>query len=398
MENNTNLIVYDENGEISNCQFARVNLDQPATILTYCSDVKDQIGAILDSTAQMSISSENIVLDSSLISSISSFDESLDESEKQKAKKDSSIVRGFKNLLTRFGVEKYQDEEEQKTYKGRFAEYCRGIAVVVEAVEQQKQASLNDIELRNSIIEEMTPLIEQLEIMIQVGHEDKKTYDEETATLKQAPQNLDTEYQIQYREQLSEVFNTKLHELEKGLVLYKLQVQNYRLQQKTDMELAMQADSYIRDTAPVLKAQGSVMIFNRQQTERINIMRELNQRSNEAIVNNSLQLEQNVQATIDLALNQGITVDTLKKANQAFQVGVELFKKVRAQKQQQITAQRTELVSLNDSLNQYQQEVLQIIQDTAAVLAAIGDQPGTNTHTLKHPVRKELTNRQGFKK
>lgn len=382
MEIKNELVTYGTNGEIVECTFQRINLEDPATILSYCSDVKDAISAILDSTAQMSIESDSIVLDEAVIESISSFDESLDESDKQRGKKELAIVKGLKSFLAKAGVEKYEKEEELKTYKGRYQEYCRGIAMVVEAVEQQKQASLNDIELRNSIIEQITPLIEQLEVMIQVGHQDKNTYDAETELLRQKPQDMDTEYLIQYREQLSEVLNNKLHELEKGLVLYKEQIQTYRLQQKTDMQLAMEADSYIRDQAPILKAQGSVMVFNRQQAERITRMQELNARSNAAIVNNARELEQNVQATVDLTLHQGISLETLQIVDQSLKRGVDLFKNGRTQKQAQIEQQRSSLVSLNQSLDDYQREVLQMIQDESAVLTVLSDST---------PIKKNLT-------
>lgn len=369
----TDLVVYGESGEIVSTKFQRVDLTQPATILSYCSDVKDKISAILHSTAQMSIETESIVLDNGVIESISSFDEALDESDKQRNKKQLPIVKGFKQLLAKAGVDKYEEEERLKTYKGRFEEYCRKLEEVVAAVEQQKQASLNDIELRNNIVEQISPLIEDLEVMIQVGHQDKAAYDAETERIKQGPQDLDTEYMIQYREQLSEVFNSKLHELEKALVLYKEQIQTYRLQQKTDMELAMQADSYIRDQRPILEAQGSVMVFNRQQADRISRMKELNERSNAAIVANARELQQNVEDTVALSLNQGVSLETLQVVDQAIKSGVELFKAGRVQKQAQIEEERVALVSLNDSLDEYQREVLQMIQDESAVLSVIGD-------------------------
>ena len=376
MENNNGneIVVYDNNGQIIDCQFARNDMNQPASILSYCSDVKDQISGILESTAQMSIAAEEVVLDEATINSIASFDESLDESEKQRNKKELAIVAKAKSLLAKFGVDKFEDEARLKTYKGRYDEYCRGISLVVEAVEKQKQASLNDIQLRNEIIEEMTPLIEQLEIMVKVGHEDKAKYDAETDEIRKIqPQTLDTEYQIQYREQLSEVLNNKLHELEKALVLYKEQIQAYRLQQKTDMQLTMEADSYIRDQAPILKAQGSVMVFNRQQADRITRMQKLNEKSNEALTNNARQLEQNVQATIDLMLNQGISVDTLKVVDQSLRKGVDLFRNGRAQKHQQVESQRASLKALSESLDAYQQEVIKLIQDESAVLEVLGD-------------------------
>lgn len=376
MENNNGneIVVYDNNGQIIDCQFARIDMNQPASILSYCSDVKDQISGILESTAQMSIAAEEVVLDEATINSIASFDEALDESDKQRNKKELAIVTKAKSFLAKMGVDKFEDEARLKTYKGRYDEYCRGISLVVEAVEKQKQASLNDIQLRNEIIEEMTPLIEQLEIMVKVGHEDKAKYDAETDEIRKIqPQTLDTEYEIQYREQLSEVLNNKLHELEKALVLYKEQIQAYRLQQKTDMQLTMEADSYIRDQAPILKAQGSVMVFNRQQADRITRMQKLNEKSNEALTNNARQLEQNVQATIDLMLNQGISVDTLKVVDQSLRKGVDLFRNGRAQKHQQVESQRASLKALSESLDAYQQEVIKLIQDESAVLEVLGD-------------------------
>lgn len=365
---NNELVVYGESGEIVSTTFQRLDMNVPTTILSYCDDVKNQISTILDSTAQMSIDSDNIVLDEGLIDSISSFDEQLDESDKQRSKKELPIVRTFKSLLAKAGVDKYQAEERLKTYKGRYEEYCKGIQMVVEAVEQQKQASLNDIALRNAIVEQMVPLIEELEVMVEVGHKDKAAYDAETESLRQQQQDLDTQHMIQYREQLSGVLNKKLHELEKALVLYKDQIQTYRLQQQTDMQLTMEADSYIRDQAPILKAQGSVMVFNRQQGERIAVLQTLNEKSNEAIKKNALELEQNIEATVALSLNQGVTLETLQVVDQSLRRGVELFRNGRVQKQQQIEQQRTSLKALNESLDEYQREVIQMIEEESAVI------------------------------
>lgn len=396
---NNELVVYGESGEIVSTTFQRLDLNVPTTILSYCDDVKNQISSILDSTAQMSIDSDSIVLDEGLIDSISSFDEQLDESDKQRTKKELPIVRGIKSLLARAGVDKYEAEARLKTYKGRYDEYCKGIQMVVEAVEQQKQASLNDIALRDAIIQQMEPLIKELEIMVEVGHQDKKTYDDETESLRQGPQNQDTMHMIQYREQLSGVLNRKLHELEKALVLYKDQIQSYRMQQQTDMQLTMEADSYIRDQAPILKAQGSVMVFNRQQAERISVLQTLNEKSNEAIKKNALELEQNVQATVELSLNQGVTLETLQIVDNSLKRGVELFRNGRIQKQQQIEQQRTALRSLNESLDEYQRELLQMIDEESAVIEVFSNstpiKPGRIGTT---PYAKRLTPPTGNKK
>jgi uncharacterized protein YaaN involved in tellurite resistance len=199
---------------------------------------------------------------------------------------------------------------------------------------------------------------------------------------------------IQYREQLSGVLNRKLHELEKSLVLYKDQIQTYRLQQQTDMQLTMEADSYIRDSAPILKAQGSVMVFNRQQAERISVLETLNAKSNEAIKKNALELEQNIEATIALSLNQGVTLETLQVVDNSLRRGVELFRKGRIDKQNQIEQQRTSLQKLNESLDEYQREVVQMIEQEATVIEVYSNTTPTRT-SLPHT--KRLTPPRGNK-
>ena len=102
-------------------------------------------------------------------------------------------------------------------------------------------------------------------------------------------------------------------------------------------------------------------------------MQKLNEKSNDALTNNARQLEQNVQATIDLMLNQGISVDTLKVVDQSLRKGVDLFRNGRAQKHQQVESQRASLKALSESLDAYQQEVIKLIQDESAVLEVLGD-------------------------
>ena len=88
---NKELVIYNEQGEIVECGFKRVDLSNPTTILNYCGDVKDAIGNILDSTAQMVIEVDEMLVTEDDIKKIESFDISLEESEKVTTKK--SIIR-----------------------------------------------------------------------------------------------------------------------------------------------------------------------------------------------------------------------------------------------------------------------------------------------------------------
>lgn len=363
MEKNE-IVSYGENGEILDCKFNRIDFDNPSTILSYGGDVKDEISAILDSTAQLSISNNDIKLNDSKIAAISSFDSSLDESEEKRKKSENSFI---KKILKKFKIKVSEEYTQNDTYKARYKEYCDILDDICNAVETQKQESLNDIELRKSIIKEMLPLIEKLDKIIEIGHLDKKSFDEITELKKSQNEDLttiDEQNEIKYRTQLSEILNAKLKELEAASVLYKEQVQSYRLQQKTEMELVMSADSYLKDSAPILKAQGSVMVFNRQQEQKINVLQALNKEVNQAVVKNAQTLEQNAQAITDLSLNNGISVESLKALDTSIRNGVNIFKNARDEKQKRINSDRQTLNQLKNSLNEYQAELTELIGDS----------------------------------
>lgn len=356
-------VQYNEKGEIVNCSFDRLNFDEPASILGYCGDVKEKISGVLHSTSELAIASERIVLDANIVDSVTSFDDSLDASEAARNKKELAIVKGFKNLLSNLGVQKYQEEDKMKTYQGRFEAYCDEIKIVVEAVEAQRQACLNDMELRTAIIDKMTPLVEQLGVMVEVGYKDLETYQGETNALASQTSTNGVSDLVDYRSRLAQAVEFKLHELAKALALYNAQIQSYRVQQLTDMQQVMQAQSYITDQAPVLEAQGSIQVFNRLQAERQNMLDTLNERTNAAIARNAQELEQNVQATVEASLKNGISLETLKAVDGSLRRGVELFKEGRSLKQAQVRAQRSEIAKINSSLNDYQEELNRMITD-----------------------------------
>lgn len=393
MENNE-LVVYGQNGEIMECNFKRVDLQNPSTILGYCSDVKDAIGNILDSTSQMTIEIDELTVDEKAIEKISTFDTTLDESEKSKGK--NSIIKSVKGFLGKIGLSAFKDVLAEDTYATRYQEYCKLLNEVATAIESQKQNTLNDIELKNNIIKEMTPLIKKLEVMVEVGLKDKEAYDKETEALKaQAdPSDLDAQNEIQFRTQVSAIFNNKLNELEKALILYKEQIQTYRIQQNTDMELVMSNESYLRDSVPILKAQGSVMVFNRQQENRITDLARLSEAANTALTNNARDLEQNAQAVVELSLNGGITVETLKELDAALKRGMTIFQKGREQQQQKIAKETQELQALNVSLDGYQQELLNLIDDRTVLEELLKD---TGSHSYG-PVKKLGTKKPTTKK
>lgn len=366
--------------------FERVDFNNPASILRYGEDVKEEIGRILDTTAQMSTETREESLDDKLVSEISSFDKAIDGKEKNALVAAGQTVKtGVKGFLGKMGIDKFKGAESA-AYKERYEDYCEKIQRVCDAVSSQKEGALGDISLRNSIIEAITPLIEKLEKIIEVGKMDKEKFDASIAELKSMAIGLASEHEIQYKTQLSELFSGKLEELTKSVVLYREQVQSYRLQQRTDMEIVMNSDSYLRDTAPILKAQGSVMVFNKLQGKRIETIARLNEATNAAIQGNAKALEQNATGAVDLSLHRGVSTETLSKLNDSLQKGVDIFKQGRIKAKQQREADRKVIETTAASLKAYQEELLHLIDDEGVMSDLLGKKP-----ELGHgPLQKKL--------
>lgn len=376
MEKNSNeLVVYGQNGEIVQCNFQRVDLQNPSTILSYCADVKAAISNILDSTAQISIELDEIKVDEKDIARISGFSESLEESEKNEGK--NSLIRGINKGVNKFlgifGINKGKEIFEEDNYATRFKAHCELLDKVATAVDVQKQNTLNDIELKKNIINEMIPLVNDLEVMIQVGLKDKEDYDKQTQELIDTsdPNDMDAQREIQFRTQVSAIFNNKLNELEKALILYKEQIQSYRIQQNSDMELVMANDSYLQDSVPLLKAQGSVMVFNKIQTKRIARQQALDEATNAAIIENAKELQINAQAAVDLSVKGRVTMEAIEQYETAIKNGIQIFKNGKKVKQELNTKERQRLIQLNDSLNKYSEEFLNLTEGSEITISSI---------------------------
>lgn len=372
MENNE-LVVYGNNGEIVDCKFQRVDLNTPSTILSYCSDVKDAISNILDSTSQMAIEVNEEQVTEAELAQIPNLGESLEESEKSKNK--NTLVKSIKGFLGKLGIDAFKEVLEEDTYASRYREYCDMLSKIADSVESQKQNTLNDIELKNNIINEMMPLIQQLEIMIKVGIQDKQVYDEKTEELKATadPNDIDVQHQIQYRTQISAIFNNKLNELEKVLIAYKGQIQIYRVQQNSDMELVMANESYLSDAVPLLKANGSSMVLGKIQEKRMERQKALDAATNQALIQNAKQLQVNAQSAVDLSVNGRVTIDALKQLEASVKAGAQVLINGKKAKQQKNEQERKELQNLSRTLTEYNEELLNLIEGNEITAQAIGE-------------------------
>ena len=372
----------------SGLKFKEVDFDNPSTMLTYGDEAKDAITAILENTAKLADDRAELQIDQEDLKSLTNFDETLDESEEARRKKYLPVVKGVRGLLTKMGVKRFEEQERKKSFKAQYEDYCSKIERICEAVESQRQASLGDIELRSCIINEMLPYIELLKTIIEQGKAKKYVFDNETEQLrKQEPtkENLDL---ISYREQLSEFFNGKLTELEKVLLAYRDQIQIYRVQQITDFELVKSHETFLKDTSPVLKAQGNVMVFSRQQKTRLAEMKDVNETMNAAIAKNCQELVANAESAVELSLNSGISIETLEKLDDCIRTGVSIYVDGTEKKKALVEETKVALQQLNASIDDYQNELLRLIDDEQ-VIKTLGTSSGTTTISKKYIKGKE---------
>ncbi len=347
-------------------EFERVDFNVPATIISYGSEVREQIGAVLKTTAEMSRSEEEIVLDEKEIRKALDLDASLDESDKKANRKELAVITGFKKLLTKVGVKKFEEEKENNSYKAKYLEYCSKIDEVTEAIRTQKAATIHDFELKKTLIEQLGPHIEELDEVILVGKQDLANFEKEVNELKaqhEVEGGADLYREIQVKSMLLEAFRSKMDELERESTLYKEQIQAYRLQQGTDIVTITSQDSYIKAMAPTLTSQGSIAIFNRIQTRRLEQIQGLNDLTNEVITTNATQLQENAQRGADLYINKGITTETLMQLHESLKNGFKIYTDARDQKAKKIEKDKVILGKLQASLQDFQNSITAIVDD-----------------------------------
>ncbi len=337
--------------------FERVDFDDPQSILYYGHDDKQAISDILVNTAGLSIKQGKQSLSDSMIERLYSFEDELEESDRKSSKKELAIVARGKSLLTKLGVKKFEREKEQNSYGARYQAYCDNIENVCSYIEEQMQESLNDINLRQQIAYSMKPYLEHLQMTIQAGEADYFLYLEEIEQMKKSPDAEELADEIRKKELIAHVFNDKLDKLRKVFTAYKQQLLVYAEQQHNEMILVGQQQSYIEDQKPVLMNQGSCMIFNRQQTKRASDLEKLNDATNRAYQENATAIIQNTEAISELAVNGGLTTESIQTLQSAIEHGIQVIKDTQQRLTERIASDEAVLLEVNNASDEYEEEL-----------------------------------------
>ena len=348
-------------------KFERVDFNNPQTIIYYGHEAKDEIVRIFQEIANESTDYEEIELDEKLINSIVSFNEVLEENERKAQKKSKSITTKIKKLLSRVGVV----SEEQKgstSFKAQYEQYVSELEKTREVVESQKIGAISDAKTRRKLSNALLPFLELLQEIIDVGNADKDLFEKEilesTEELEKIKNNTDANQQvildlqndIQIKRQLLSIFNDRLNELNKNLVLYKEKRQSFLLQQTNEFEILIACEGYLKDTMTTLQTQASVYIFNRKQQNRIRTIESLNEAANLSISRNAEILQENAESVVNLAINKGIRTSTIEDLHTSLLNCLNTYKEGRKLKLEQIKTDSLILSQLNDSLDSYDEE------------------------------------------
>lgn len=384
MEKNNEIEILEKNGSLEpKFEFERVNFNVPATIISYGNEIREQIGAVLKSTAEISNDEEEIILDENEIKKALDLDSSLDESDRNSNKKELAIVSNAKKLLTKVGVKRYEEEKEKNSYQSRFLDYCKKIDEISLAIKSQRASTLKELELKRIIVEKVLPYIEQLDEMIRVGKIDLSNFEKEVNELKNKHEvegGADLYREIQFKTMYLEAFRAKMDELEREATLYKEQIQAYRLQEGTDLVTIISQDSFIDSMAPALTAQGSISVFNRRQKTKLSQISTINALTNEKIVKNSVELQTNAQKAADLYVNRGISTETLAQLHESLKKGFQIYTDARKQRTIKIEKDRSILARIQAS-----------IQDFHVSIAAFADDAGVYEELKKDSSGPSLT-------
>lgn len=340
--------------------YKRVNFNEPSTIIHYGQEVKEKIVELFKTVVDSATEYTELALTTDMINSIESFNDTLLEKEKELEKKQKSLIYRGKLFLKKKGLKNIDTEIKIDSYKQQYNEYIAKLEESKKVIESIKQGSINDAKMRKELYEGLLPYLDLLKEVIGVGKEDKEKFEEEIhneedelnklksdPTLYDSAKATDYEHSIQFKYQLLQLFQDRLTELEKNLVIYKENEQAIKLQQANEFQILLAAESYLTDVISVLSTQAGLNISNRLQRGRINFINKAIEAGNHALDKDAELLRKNIEAVNNLSTHKGIYVSTIEKISEELTLSLNYYIQGREMRkmQTQIDSETIEKIS-----------------------------------------------------
>lgn len=360
---NTGLSAIDEEF-LANVE--RVDFDNAKTILTYGSDLLNEISEMTQSVTKMISDDEKVEVDLNLnvnecIRDLGRFDTALEKVDKMTTKAKNKGIAGFIASTVDKLAKAKKDSDGAPTYAAEFEAYCKKVDTVAEILKSQQNGILLDIEISEALISKLREYQPKLEILIKVLSEDIKRFEEEVVEPLRidAEANDDDMLKKQYAavKMKLDFAERKIYTLEENLVKIKERIAENEITNVNNMYLCTMHESYLRDNIPALKIQASSMIQVKRQESKIQKYQLLVDVTNEALKSNSQTLKSNVQKVNELAANGDIKMETFKEINKNIAETAQLIQKGSDERIQKRRKNREVLREISNSIDKYNESI-----------------------------------------
>lgn len=385
---NTDLSTIDENF-LANME--RIDFDNPKTLLTYGSNLLNEISEMTQSVTKMISNDEEVEVNldvnvNECIRDLGRFDTALEKVDKYTTKAKNKGVVGFiASTVDKLSKAK-KEESGTPTYLAEFEEYCKKVDTVAEILESQKNGILLDIEISDALIKKLREYIPKLQILIKALSEDIAQYEEDVVE----PLKIDTETskdnplvakQYAVAKQKLDLAEKKLYNLEENLVKIKERIAESEITQINNMNLCTMHESYLRDNIPALKIQASSMLQVKRQEKKIQKYQLLVDVTNEAFKTNSETLKANVQNVTELATSGDIKIETYKEINKNIAEAAKLIQKGTDERIQKRRKNMDALQEISRSIDEYNNSIRNAMAMEAIDYGAVLDMTSNKDYT-----------------
>lgn len=357
MENNEIIVT---NNEISTQnQFARVDFNNPSTILNYGQEVIEKIENYV-SEATKDIENESVpdYQFYQRVDQLSGFSEKLDEVEGRREKSDNKLYRLTNLIVSKF---KREEGESRLSYNQQYKNYVDNIDKIEEDVKFMYENSKKDFELFNNFINSIKPYVGVLEDVYKLGVIDKDTFEQEVVELEQKyqenPQDADLKRESVYKRQILDIFSEKLFSIQKSQVSINQVIMQWNTRQVNAMKMLTSYQNFLSLDISIIKLNGTALVGAKKQKEEADMLEYLMNGVNSALIESSKEQNDVIISVNNLTKDGNITTDTFTQVDQYIQQGIQLLKQGAIDKKANIEAKTQALEEIKQHFSEFNSQI-----------------------------------------
>ena len=283
----------------------KINLIDRDTIINYGKSICTKINNILEKTSLLVTTDPLEPISENAKKAVESLDEFLNSENKND--------NFFNKTLKFIGLKKEENISKDKSY----AEYKKELDYILKSVEEQKQKTLLDIDLKKSVIEEINPLLEELSNLIEKGVEKSNEFAEEINTLTNTQ---DTFSENINNKMILEMFKDHLYQLRQSNILYNDQIQGFYMQINNDEQILRDCNMFLNTTLYILMSQGMMSHDLENQKTTSAFIKEVQNKSIDLTKENNLSLQETLKE-INSLRQQNKTEENKKVYSKIWEIG-----------------------------------------------------------------------------